>query len=126
MQRGAKPNLHPNPNLNNPDPNLCRHAAQCNEAELRGYVGREKKCPVAFLNYLLITNPDPSPSPNSSPGPNPNEVPRRLLYRRAQAPIGRGARRRVEIEASTTASGRGALLVRPQRRGAECGCAAEL
>ena len=52
-------------------------------------------------------------------------MPRRLLYRRAQAPIGRGARRRVEIEASTTASGRGALLVRPQRRGAECGCAAK-
>ena len=25
----------------------CRHPAQCNEAELRAYVGREKRCPIA-------------------------------------------------------------------------------
>ena len=52
-------------------------------------------------------------------------MPSRLLHRRAQAPIGRGARRRVEMPASATARGRGTLLVRAQRRGAECGCAAE-
>uniref|UniRef100_A0A7S2HZ06 Uncharacterized protein n=1 Tax=Haptolina brevifila TaxID=156173 RepID=A0A7S2HZ06_9EUKA len=31
----------------------CRHPALCNEAELRGYVGREKKCPIALCTASL-------------------------------------------------------------------------
>ena len=32
---------------------LCRHPALCNQEELRAYVGRMKKCPVAFCTAKL-------------------------------------------------------------------------
>ena len=31
----------------------CNHPALCNASELRAYVGREKKCPIAFCNARL-------------------------------------------------------------------------